>query len=108
MGEHKLSQVGNGDGDKKAVSSHLVETVDVLTMDSNLSRKIEQAYTSLAERAKAEDSLIVAVAQAVSTYAVPGETSGRVMVILTAQRIGREDFERQQRMAQFGAGGPRR
>lgn len=108
MGEHKLHEAGNGDGDKKPISSHLVETIDFPSTQSGLAEKIEQAYTSLAERAKAEDSLIVAVAQAVSAYAAPGQIGGRVVVILTAQRIGREDFERQQRMAQFGAGGPRR
>lgn len=107
MGEHKL-RVTNGDGEKpKSVSLHMVEAFHEYTAETgNLAAGIEAAYTRLSERAKTEDSLIVTVSQAMSTYTV-GDSSF-VLVVLTAQRISREDFERQQRIAQFGPGGPRR
>ncbi len=105
MEEHKLKDE-NGDGETKKLSSHIVEVV--LTISDNpayIGEAIEAAYTSLAERAERENSLIVGVVQAVSTYVSDGAPCK--LIVLTAQRISREDFERQQRIAQF-SGGPRR
>lgn len=90
-------------GDKKSDSTHFVEVIDnwLLGRD-DLAPEIEQAYIRLSDRAKKEDSLIVSVVQTIHPY-VRLETAC-VLVVLTAQRINREDFERQQRMAQFGGG----
>ena len=105
MGEHKLREAGNSDGESTPpLSTHLVEVVDVsLANESDVERGIEAAYTSLQSRAKAEDSLIVSVVQTASTYVfnnVPCLT-----VVLTAQRIGRDDLERQQRLQRMQGGG---
>jgi hypothetical protein len=111
MGESKLREAGNGDEDRpKPVSSHIIEVVDTPIwgekVGDELSQKMEAAYTRLSDRAKREDSLIVNVIQSVNTYTLNGERA-YAMIVLTAQRIGRDDFERQQRIAQM-SGGPRR
>jgi hypothetical protein len=48
----------------------------------------------LSQRAKVEDSLIVGVVQAV----------GQHVVVITAQRIGREELEKQQRLQRMQGG----
>lgn len=110
MGEHKLKEDGNGD-EPKALSSHIVEAVNMPIWGEKgrdeLSQKVEAAYTRLSERAARENSLILGVVQAVSAYSLL-EEQAYVLVMLTAQRISREDFERQQRAAQIAQGGPRR
>lgn len=106
MGEHKLREAGNGDGEKpEPISSHIVETVWG-PIGGSIPKAIEGAYISLGQRAADENSLILGVVQSISTYTI-GDTA-YVYITLTAQRVSKEDFERQQRMAQFGAGGPRR
>lgn len=97
----------NGERAKKSDSTHFVEVIDNWALGhDDLGPEIEQAYIRLSDRAKQEDSLIVAVVQTIHPYVRDGRAC--VLVVLTAQRISREDFERQQRMAQFGAGGSRR
>lgn len=112
MGEHKLREAGNGDGEKpELLSSHIVEIVGAPIWGDKchetIARLIEDAYMKLGKRAAEENSLILGVVQAISTYVTDGQRAF-ALITLTAQRVSKEDFERQQRMAQFGAGGPRR
>lgn len=110
MSEHKLREVRNEDGDKPMpLSTHIAEVVDTPIwgdVRGKLGLFIEEAYTRLSDRAKREDSLIVNVIQSVNTYTLEGDHA-YVLILLTAQRIGRDEFERQQRIAQM-SGGPRR
>jgi hypothetical protein len=79
------------------LSSHIVEVVSMAkcaNIEEELPGLIEQAYMRLSQRAKVEDSLIVGVVQAV----------GQHVVVITAQRIGREELEKQQRLQRMQGG----
>jgi hypothetical protein len=110
MGEHKFIKDPNGDGEKAPLSTHLVEVGD-FSKDEAWGPSIEAMYTRLHQRAKDDDSLILSVVQTVNvTQEVQTRDNlfqPRLIVVLTAQRIGREELERQQRAIQI-AGGPRR
>jgi hypothetical protein len=108
MGEHKLREVGNGDGETKPpLGTHIVEVIDVAHEGANRSKDlaglIELGYTALSDRAKREDSFIINVIQSVTPYVV-GEFSF-VLVTLVAQRVGRDDLEKQQRLHRMQGGG---
>ena len=108
MGESKFREAGNGDREMPTpISSHIVDVED-FSADLEWGPGIEKMYTRLAERAKEEDSIIVNMVQFI-TVVMDAALQPRAIVFLTAQRISREDLERQQRLAQFGpGGGPRR
>lgn len=115
MGEHKLRVTGNGDSDKPQVSSHIVQIVDIqvpvpgVVSEEDCASYLESAYQKLADRAKAEDSFILNVVQTLNVYQVIDVESSlikcRMLVTITAQRIGREDLERQQRLQRMQGGG---
>lgn len=111
MGEHKFPKeiTPNGDEAKPPLSSHIVEVGDFSYTDG-WGPGIEEMYTRIRDRAQADDSLIVNVIQTVNVMQEVDKGNlfqPRIIVILTAQRIGREDLERQQRQMQI-TGGPRR
>lgn len=91
----------NGD-EKKPLSTHIVEVIEEPVgwskSPQSLASLIQNGYAALNLRAKDEDSVILGVVQAVSTYQSDGKPF--VLVVLTAQRIGREDLEKQQRAIQ--------
>jgi hypothetical protein len=109
MGEHKTKLIVGGNGDEgPKLSSHIVEVVDEPILGGeisggSLSRSIEEAYRKLSERATREDSFILSVIQTVCTYTVEGRLAF-ALVVLTAQRIGREDLEKQQRLQRMQGG----
>ena len=108
MGEHKLREAGNGDEPRK-VSSHIVRildrNVDVMPIEQQ-EQEIIDGYQSIAQQAKDEDSFILSVVESGLMYTKIDPANGtaeyRERVRLTAQRISREDFERNQRLAQMG------
>lgn len=109
MSEPKIGGT-NSDRDEP-LSTHIVEAND-LGPEADWALEIELMYKRIKERAQADDSLIMSVVQNVNVYVEPGEpgvaAEPRLVVILTAQRIGRDDWERQQRAMQIAQGGPRR
>jgi hypothetical protein len=100
MSEHKLKEGSNGD-ERVPLSSHIVESVHCGTDD--VGPEVEAAYGRLNARAKADDSVILGVVQGISTFVLQGEW-GRALIVLTAQRIGREDLERAQRQSVIQGG----
>ena len=111
---HKLVASNGDEEDERKLSTHIVMLVDLPTPDSGIAGDhtalaIEAAYDALARRAKQEDSFILNVIQSVNVYqTVTGTTIGsRVLITIVAQRIGREDLERQQRLQRM-QGGPGR
>lgn len=116
MGEHKHKLVpSNGDGEEEPkLSTHIVMMVDLPTPAQAVggvdhAGEIEAVYNALAQRAKDEDSFILNVVQSVNVYQIDTGTSigSRVLITIVAQRIGREDLERQQRLQRM-QGGPGR
>lgn len=105
MGDRE--KIGGTNGDSPPpLSTHLVEVIDVSLADESVcERAVEMAYTRLNTRAKNDDSIILSVVQTASTYVLQNVPC--LTVVLTAQRISREDLERQQRAMQL-TGGPRR
>lgn len=106
-------KIGGTDWDRenRELSTHIVEAND-FGPEVNWGREIELMYRRLKVRAKMDDSLILSVVQNINIYVEPGEpgvrAETRLVVILTGQRISREDLERQQRAMQIAQGGPRR
>jgi ABC-type sugar transport system ATPase subunit len=112
MGEPKLVVAKNGD-EGPTLSTHIVMVVDLPVPDEHSGEHqglaIEAAYDALARRAKAEDSFILNVVQTVNVYQVLHVAENlfhsRLLVTITAQRIGREDLEKQQRLQRMQGGG---
>lgn len=103
--EHRLTE-GNGDGTgASSLSSHIVEVAIFDPAQDSLgaiSALVEKAYTRLVVRAEKEESLILAIQSSTTS------NGAYVVVMITAQRVSRVEFERQQRLQQFGPGGARR
>ena len=103
---------GSGNSDEPVrLSTHIVETGDFSVNDA-WGEGIEAMYARLQERAQADKSMVLSVVQTVNTiqYVDPKTNlfEPRLIVVLTAQRMSLDEIARQQRMAQFGPGGPRR
>jgi hypothetical protein len=107
MGEHKFpKQVGEPNGDQpKKVSTHICKIVDmVIPLEVSAlaqEKAVEDAFQAISDRATQEDSFILTVAHSVQLYQVIDAAmkveEHRMLVTIVAQRIGREDLERQQR-----------
>jgi hypothetical protein len=114
MGQHNFPKKYDGSPNRDEtivppvkLSTHIVEVVDTPiwgVFAGVLSGLIEEAYRALAVRAAREDSLILAIVQTVSTYTIE-QNKAFALVVITAQRIGREDLERQRRQQLLQQGG---
>jgi hypothetical protein len=95
----------NGD-EKTRMSPHLVEAQDLGTDSILWAAGIEEMYDRLEQRAKDDDSIIMNKVQNVEMYVTQegGSSIRGMVVVLTAQRIGREELERQQRQMMLQQG----
>jgi hypothetical protein len=108
MGEHKFKDLANGDMEPRNLSTHIVKILDIYCpgndTDGLQETALEAAYSDLAKRAANEDSFILNVVQSVNVYHRtdgPGNGS-RMIVTIVAQRISREELEKQQRLQRMG------